>query len=186
MREYQQNNNIIPDSWLKYILFYAVSFAFIFLNAYLVLKKDTLLGILIPFALVIVLTAIYSYDKLIWVVVFCAPFSIPLKELVPGLPFDMFLPTEPLLFGILIVFLLTLLNGKKIDRSIIRHPVAIVLYFYLGWIAVTSCFSCLPLVSFKFMLTRIWYIVPFFFLFVFLFKDSKNIEKLILITKECY
>ena len=135
------------------------------------------MGILIPFALVIVLTAIYSYDKLIWVVVFCAPFSIPLKELVPGLPFDMFLPTEPLLFGILIVFLLTLLNGKKIDRSIIRHPVAIVLYFYLGWIAVTSCFSCLPLVSFKFMLTRIWYIVPFFFLFVFLFKDSKNIEK---------
>lgn len=179
MRESQQNNNIIPDSWLKYILFYAVSFAFIVINAYLVLKKDTLLGILIPFILVIVLTAIYSYDKLIWLTVIFAPFSIPLDNLVFGLPFDMHLPTEPLLFGILIIFLLSLLTGKKIDRSITRHPVAIVIYFYLGWMAITSCSSSLPLVSFKYLMTRIWFIVVFFFILTFLFNKSKNIEKFI-------
>lgn len=179
MKELQQNSNIIPDSWLKYILFYAVSAAFILINAYLVLKKDTLLGILIPFVFVIFLTAIYSYDKLIWLTVVFAPLSIPLDNLVFGLPFDMHLPTEPLLFGILIIFLLSLLIGKKIDKSITSHPVAIVLYFYLGWMAFTSCFSTLPLVSFKYLLTRIWFIVVFFFILSFLFKRQKNIEKFI-------
>jgi putative inorganic carbon (hco3(-)) transporter len=179
VRELQQNNNIIPDSWLKYILFYAFSTAFIFLNTYLVLKKDTLLGILIPFALVIFLTAIYSYDKLIWLAVIFTPLSIPLDNLIFGLPFDMNLPTEPLLFGVLLIFLISLLLGKKIDKSITRHPVAIVLYFYLGWMAFTSCFSILPLVSFKYLLTRIWFIVAFFFILLHLFKIQKNIEKFI-------
>jgi putative inorganic carbon (HCO3(-)) transporter len=179
VRELQQNSNIIPDSWLKYILFYAISTAFIFLNAYLVLKKDTLLGILIPFAFVIILTAVYSYDKLIWLTVIFAPLSIPLDNLAYGLPFDMHLPTEPLLFGILIIFLLSLLTGKKIDRSITRHPVAIVLYVYLGWMAITSCSSSLPIVSFKYLLTRIWFIVVFFFILIYLFKKQKNIEKFI-------
>ena len=179
MREFQQNSNIIPDSWLKYILFYTVSTAFIFLNAYLILKKDTLLGILIPFALIIFLTAIYSYDKLIWATVLFAPLSIPLDNFVYGLPFDMNLPTEPLLFGVLLIFLISLLIGKKIDRSITRHPVALVLYFYLGWMAITSCSSSLPIVSFKFLLTRIWFIVAFFFLLSFLFKKPKNLEKFI-------
>jgi O-antigen ligase len=179
VREFHQNNNIIPDSWLKYILFYTVSFAFILINAYLVWKKDTLLGILIPLALIIFLTAIYSYDKLIWLTVIFAPLSIPLDNLVYGLPFDMHLPTEPLLFGILLIFLLSLLIGKKIDRNITRHPVAIVLYFYLGWMAITSCSSSLPLVSFKYLLTRIWFIVVFFFLLIYLFNKQKNIEKFI-------
>jgi putative inorganic carbon (HCO3(-)) transporter len=179
VRELQQNSNIIPDSWLKYILFYAVSTAFILLNAYLVLKKDTLLGVLIPFALVIILTAIYSYDKLIWLTVIFAPLSVPLDNLVYGLPFDMHLPTEPLLFGILLIFLFSLLIGKKIDRSITRHPVAIVLYFYLGWMAITSISSSLPIVSFKYLLTRIWFIVVFFFILVYLFNKQKNIEKFI-------
>jgi putative inorganic carbon (hco3(-)) transporter len=179
VREFQPNSNIIPDSWLKYILFYAISTAFIFLNAYLVLKKDTLLGIIIPFAFVIFLTAIYSFDKLIWLTVLFAPLSVPLHNLASGVPFDMHLPTEPLLFGILIIFLLSLLIGKKIDRQITHHPVAIVLYFYLGWMAITSCSSSLPIVSFKYLLTRIWFIVAFFFILTFLFKQTKNIEKFI-------
>jgi putative inorganic carbon (hco3(-)) transporter len=179
VKELQQNNNIIPDSWLKYILFYAVSFSFILINAYLVLKKDTLLGIVIPVIFVVLLTAVYSYDKLIWLTVIFVPLSIPLKELIPGLPFDMNLPTEPLLFGILIIFLVSLLMGKKIDRDITRHPVSIVIYFYLIWMFITSISSTIPLVSFKYLLSRIWFIVAFFFILAYLFKKSTNIEKFV-------
>jgi len=179
VKELPQNNNIIPDRWLKYILFYAVSFAFILLNAYLVLKKDTLLGIVVPVAFAVILTAIYSYDKIIWLTIFFVPLSIPLKDLIPGLPFDMSLPSEPFLFGILIVFLLSLLLGKKIDRNITRHPVSIAIYFYLAWMLITSFSSCIPLVSFKYLLSRIWFIVAFFFILTYLFKKSANIEKFV-------
>jgi putative inorganic carbon (HCO3(-)) transporter len=158
-------NNYIPKKWVGHIVFYLFSFAFIWLNAWLMVKKDTILGCLIPFALAVILTAILSYDKLIWLVIAIAPLSIPLKEIVYGLPFDMFIPTEPLMFGILLLFVLS--------------PISIVIYIYLGWMAFTSITSSLPLVSFKFWLSRMWYVVIFFFLLSYLFKQQKNIEKFI-------
>jgi O-antigen ligase len=179
VKEIQQNSNIIPDSWLKYILFYAISIAFIFVNAYLVLKKDTLLAVLVPIAVLVFLTFIFSFDKLIWITILCAPLSIPLKKIAQGLPFDMHLPTEPILLGVVLFFMFSILTGKTLGKEITRHPIAIVIYFYLGWMAFTSMTSSLPLVSFKYLLTRIWFIIPFFFLLIFLFKNQKNIDKFI-------
>jgi len=182
VEEVRHNKNIIPDSWLKYILFYALSAAFILANAWLVLKKDTLLGIAVPFLFLFFVTAVYSYDKLIWLTVLFVPFSVPLRRLIPGLPFDMHMPTEPLLLGILILFLITQLNRKKIDRSIALHPIALTVYFYLAWMALTSISSTMPLVSFKYLLTRIWFTVVFLFLMAFLFlQKQKNIERFILL-----
>jgi hypothetical protein len=175
VKETQQNNNIIPDSWLKYILFYAISIVFILLNAYLILKKDTLVGIAIPFVFMVMLTAFYAYDKLIWLAVICTPFSLPLSEFAYGLPFDLHMPTEPLLVGILIVFLFSFLTKKKLDSDITKHPVSKVIYFYLGWIAITTISSSLPLVSFKFFIARLWFVV-----FSFLFLSTCSINRRIL------
>jgi len=179
VKEIQQNNNIIPDSWLKYILFYAISVAFILLNAYLVLKKDTLLASIIPIVVLVIMTFIFSFDKLIWLTIICAPLSIPLDQIAYGLPFDMHLPTEPILLGVVLFFFVSILLGKKIGKDITHHPVSYVIYFYLGWMALTSITSSLPLVSFKYLLTRIWFIIPFFFLLIYLFRNQKNIEKFI-------
>lgn len=138
-----------------------------------------MLGVLIPAVLVILLTAIFEYQKLIWLVVFLTPLSVPLHELYFGLPVDMFIPTEPLLFGILILFLFSFFRGKRIDKNITKHPVSIVIYVYLGWMIFTTFFSTLPLVSIKFVLTRIWYVLIFFFLMTYLFKDQKKIEQFV-------
>lgn len=160
-------------------MFYLFSLAFIYLNAWLLVKKDTILGCIIPVVLAILLTAILSYDKLIWLIVAIAPLSIPLHELVYGLPFDMFVPTEPLMFGVLLLFILSVVRGKRLNNAIAKHPIAIAIFFYLGWMAVTSATSSIPLVSFKFFLARVWYVVIFFFLLSYLFEKQKNIEKFI-------
>jgi putative inorganic carbon (hco3(-)) transporter len=177
VKEVQQNNNIIPDSWLKYILFYAISLLFILINAYLVVKKDTLLGIGIPILFAILLTAIYSYDKLIWITVLFAPLSVPLQSLIYGLPLDMHLPTEPLIFGILILFFISMAQGKRIGKDIIRHPISIAIYFYLAWLLLTTITSSMPLVSIKFLLSQTWFIVVYFFILAYIFKKQQNIEK---------
>ena len=41
---------------------------------------------------------------------------------------------------------------------ILNHPVTYAILFYLFWILVTSVTSSMPLVSFKFLLARIWFI----------------------------
>ena len=169
----------IPDKWIRIFLFYAFSFAFVLLNAWLLLKKDTLLGALVPVALVILLTAIFEYRRLIWLAVFLTPLSIPLDQIVYGLSFDMAIPTEPLLFGILLLFVLSIAQGRRIDRKITSHPVSIIIYLYLGWMALTSITSSMPVVSLKFLLARTWYVVIFFFLMAYLFKNQKKIEQFI-------
>lgn len=131
----------------------------------------------LPFFLVVALLAIFSFDKLIFFVVLLAPLSVELRRLMPGLPVDMFLPTEPILVGVLILFLLKIIHERRFDRDILLHPVSLVIYLNVFWIFLTSVTSSMPVVSIKFLLARIWFLVAFYLLAAKLFKEGKNMEK---------
>ena len=131
----------------------------------------------LPVVFAILLTAVYSFEKIIYLAVFFAPLSIPLHEILPGFGFDMYLPTEPLLFGLLIVFLLKVLHERKFDRNILLHPISLAIYVHLLWLLITSITSTMPIVSFKFLLARTWFIVAFYFLTAKLFSAGHNMEK---------
>ncbi len=168
---------MFSSRFIKISLFYSISIAFILLNAWFVVSKHTLILNALPIVLLVFLLAVYSFDKLIYIVVFFAPLSIALRRLVPGVPFDMYLPTEPLLFGILILFLLKVLQERGFDRKIIFHPVTIAIALNLLWMFVTSATSCMPVVSFKYLLSRIWFIVGLYLLTIKLFSEGKNMER---------
>ena len=131
----------------------------------------------LPIVLAIILVVIFSFDKIIYLIVFFAPLSIPLRKVMPGLGFDMYLPTEPLLFGLLILFLLKVLHERNFDRKILLHPVSLAIYLNLFWILLTSLTSTMPVVSIKFLLSRVWFIVGLYLLTTKLFSEGKNIEK---------
>ncbi len=163
----------------KIVLFYGVSVLFIFLNIFFLIKRETLLAAALPLVLVVVLLAFYKLDSLLLVITFCTPLSLPLSELFPNLPFDMFLPTEPMLFGVMILFLFKLIETGGVERDISKHPVSLAIYFYLGWMLVTSFTSTMPVVSLKFWLSKIWFVAAFYFLGIYLFRDFKNIYRFV-------
>jgi O-antigen ligase len=164
---------------IKITLFYLISALFILLNAYFLVKKHSMIISALPLVFSVVLLAILELDKLLLLVVAFTPLSLPLSELMPGLDFDMFLPTEPLLFGILLIFILKLAANRSFDRDILRHPVSLAIYFSLFWMLVTSLTSTMPMVSLKFLLSRIWFIVGFYLITAKLFESGRNIEKYI-------
>ena len=131
----------------------------------------------IPVALAILLIVVFSFDKIVYFIAFFAPLSIPLHEIIPGFSFDMYLPTEPLLFGLLIVFLLKVLHERNFDNDILQHPVSLAIYLNLFWILLTVLTSSMPVVSFKFLLSRLWFVVGLYFLTAKIFKEGKNLEK---------
>lgn len=133
----------------------------------------------LPFLLALFLLVIYSFDKVVYLIIFFIPLSIPLHEVMPGLGFDMYLPTEPLLFGLLIVFVLKVLHEREFDRKILTHPVSLAIFLNIIWIFLTALTSTMPVVSFKFLLSRIWFVVGFYFLAYKLFAEGKNFEKYI-------
>ena len=110
--------------------------AFTVLNLVCIYNEFTLLSLL-PVAIILVGMAFLALDKLMLLIAFMAPLSIPLSEIIPNLPIDMFLPTEPLLAGIMLLLIFKVLFTKKFDTRILTHPVSITIYIYLAWMLIT-------------------------------------------------
>lgn len=164
---------------IKIILFYLISALFILLNVFFLATRHSMVMSALPLILAVVLLAFFAFDKLLYLVVFFTPLSLPLSEIASGLAFNMFLPTEPLLFGILLIFILKCFASGKFDRGILTHPVSLAIYLGLFWTFLTTLTSTLPIVSVKFFLSRVWFLVGFYLLAAKLFESGKNIEKYI-------
>lgn len=162
-------DNALKSNWVI-----VLTFLFIMANSALIALEQYWFS-LVPFALVLIILAFVAMDKLMWVIVFTTPLSLNLEALEFG-GVGMFLPTEPLLFGILLIFFLKLIYEKYFDKDVAYHLVSKAIYFHLGWILITVVTSTLPLVSIKFFLARLWFIVAFYFIATQLFKKVANIR----------
>ena len=127
---------------------------------------------LLPFAIIVALLYVYSLDVIIWIIVFATPLAINIQDLDRGVGIS--LPTEPLLFGVMILFFIKLLFSNTIERRFMMHPVTIAIMLNLSWLLVTSFTSELPLVSVKFLISRLWFVVPMYFVGSILFKKFEN------------
>lgn len=155
---------------------YLLSFVFIIANGICMYNEFYYLN-LVPAALLVILLALFSLDKLMLLVVFLTPLAINLQHLEGGLGLS--LPTEPIIFGIMIIFILKQLHQSTFDKTVMSHPITISIIVYLTWIFITSITSELPVVSMKFLISRLWYILVFYFLGIQLFKEYSNIKKFI-------
>jgi O-antigen ligase len=153
---------------------YILSIAFIVLNAICTYLEFYYFN-LVPAILLVILLALFSLDKLILGVVFLTPLAVNLQNLEGGLGLS--LPTEPIIFGIMLVFIFKQLYQSTLDRRVLRHPVTIAIFINLIWIFITCITSDLPMVSFKFLVARLWFVIAFYFLGTQLFRDYKNIKR---------
>ncbi len=129
-------------------------FAAIALNEYFVVG--------IPALLLLLYMTIIDFRKVFYFLIICIPLSTEFY-FPNGLATD--LPTEPLMIGLMGVYgIYVLRHGKEMDSSFIRHPLALLLVLHLFWIFATTITSSLFLVSLKFSLAKLWYVVTFFFL----------------------
>ena len=133
----------------------------------------------LPILLGVLMLYLFSFDKVIFLIAFLTPLSINMEGLGIDLGVSLSIPVEPMLFGVLFFFIAKLLYERKFDNPISRHPISIVIYLMLIWILITTITSELPLVSAKYLLSRIWFIIPAYFICAKLFKNPDNINKFI-------
>lgn len=152
---------------------YLVAALFVAIALFMVVNKNNYLFFALPIVLGILLLYIFSLDKVMMLISFLVPLSVVLEEFEQ---LAVSLPAEPLLAGVLILFIAKLLYDGHYDRSIARHPVSIVIYCMFIWMIVTAITSEMPIVSVKFIIARLWFVVPAFFLCALLFKKPKNID----------
>lgn len=171
-----EQSNLIPHlldkKHIKWV--YALSILFIITNAVCTYFEFYYLNLL-PAVLLVVLLAFFSLDKLILFVVFLTPLAVNLQDIEGGLGLS--LPTEPIIFGIMILFILKQLHKNSLDIRVLRHPITITILINLAWIFITCLTSELPIVSFKFLVSRLWFVIAFYFIGTQLFQNYANIKK---------
>ena len=155
---------------------YLLSFLFIATCAVFIAKEQYWF-LAVPVAALLVLLYIYALDQLMLFILFATPLAVEYKSSDFQIAFS--LPTEPLMFGILLLFVIRLLYEGRIDKKLLKHPVTIAIIINITWLTITCFTSTMPLVSFKFLVARLWFVCTFYFLGVLLFRNFNNIKKLI-------
>lgn len=156
--------------------------AYILGNAYIMVYKRGYFYPynLLPFALFIVYTAIFHLQNLVYFLAFCTPLAISLKELGLTEGPDLSLPTEPIMFGIMLVYILIHFQKTVTDKTFLNHPLTLLIGFQLLWMFVTTCTSTDVVISLKYLVSRLWFIFSCYIIIPHLFQNKKNIINFVL------
>src|SRR4051812_34748303 len=128
--------NLVPQFLQKYLRLYWVPalvllylFGHIYIQAY---KRPWFYPYsCLPIVLFIVYTAIFHLQQLVLLLAFCTPLSITLKEMGLTQGPDLSIPTEPVMAGIMLMFILNPLHKPLITKKFRDHPVTVLITIQL-------------------------------------------------------
>jgi O-antigen ligase len=118
--------------------------------------------LLIPFSWVfapIVLHYIIAESKqLFWLLLILIPLSTELS-ISPSIGIDF--PIEIVLLVITAISILLIAFQPGIFSNSLRSPLLLLIILHISWVLLTAFFSSTPILSFKYLLAKCWYIIPF-------------------------
>ena len=169
---------------------------FIVAEALVMYWKGGFMMSLLPLGLLVVWLFVVRFETGLLLMALLTPFALNVA-LLPGMELSM--PVEPMMILFSFFFFFRVLIGRKSEvgsrsrqtpnsklqtpnselrtPNFLRHPVTLLLLASLAWMAITSCTSRMPWVSFKYLLARIWFVVPFFFAATQIFRDRTRIRQ---------
>lgn len=158
-------------------LFYLVVFSYILLNTYVLLfdRGSFYLYNAIPAFIIIILLALFSIEKVMFIMAFVTPLAITLKEMGFSDGLNLSLPSEPLMIGIAFLYIINEFSHGITPKEILRHPITILILLQLAWIFFTMLTSELPIISIKFLIARLWFIISCYFMCTQIFKNKQYI-----------
>ncbi len=156
---------------LPYLL---VCTSFILLNTYAIINGSYWVSYL-PVLVAIFLMVFFELERALLLLTFLIPLSINFDDIGYGLGIS--LPDEPFIILIMFLSVFKIFIKSEYHFDVFRHPITVALLINFGWMLFTAFTSDMPFVSLKFMLSRFWYIVVFYFMAVMLFIKRENISK---------
>jgi O-antigen ligase len=108
------------------------------------------------------------------------PFSVEV-ELPGGLSTD--LPTEPLMWVTLIYStILVLSNLDRLNTSRLQNPITLMILLHLIWIGICTVMSGYKMISFKWLVAKFWYVIPFYCGTYYFVSNQSNFTKVLKLT----
>lgn len=118
-----------------------------------------------PFVVVLAGFSVLNYRAIFLSFFVLVPFSMEFYFGSLGLD----LPTEPIMLVLMGLSLFLLSSQiKTVDAKYITHALSVLLFLHMVWIFFTSLHAQNVIFSFKYLLAKLWYVIPFYFLPMFL------------------
>ncbi|PBQ34094.1 hypothetical protein CNR22_20700 [Sphingobacteriaceae bacterium] len=136
---------------------------------------------LLPVACFIIYTAIFHLQNLVLFLAFFTPLAVSLKELGLTEGPDLSLPTEPVMFGIMLLYVMIHFQKTVTDKKFLNHPLSILIFVQLLWMFFTTCTSTEFVISLKYLISRLWFIFSGYIIIPHLFQNRKNMINFILV-----
>ena len=132
---------------------------------------------LISIGLIAIYAAFFYTDIAFLSIAFLTPLSINIEEYTRS--FGLYIPTEPLLFGIMVLLLMMNIRKQLFPEDIWKNPIIWAVIFYIFWVFITSITSSNPITSFKFLLARLWFMIPILLYGSMIFQKTKYIRSFV-------
>jgi O-antigen ligase len=164
------------DSKTIFLLF--ASFCLLILGAYFITQNILVLAI--PFGIVAVVCTLLDIRYAYYILVLCLPISLnPVEQ--GGMSID--LPTELILILLTMLFpFIVLQNSTFFNKNYIKNPLVAIVILWVVWIGITSISSTNVMLSLKFFVAKVWYIIPLVFITsLIVFDRPKVFEKIFII-----
>lgn len=172
------------DLLLKYLkpwIIPLLMIAYILGNAYVMIYKKFYFYPYnaLPLILFVIYTAVFHLQQLVFFLAFCTPLAISLKEMGLTQGPDLSIPTEPIMAGIMLVYIINHLHKDLAEKRFRDHPVTILITIQLFWMLVTTCTSTEVIVSVKYLISRLWFIFSCYIIVPHLFVRRENIVRFV-------
>jgi O-antigen ligase len=132
---------------------------------------------LIPFVSLFFYVGWHSLRVLFLLLLFSLPFSMG-YQFSDTLGTDF--PDELLMLSVAVFFFCSwFYKPSLLSRKVLNHPLVLILFLCLSWMLLSGIFSTEPLISFKYILAKGWYIGSFVFAPLILFKEKEILKKAI-------
>ena len=154
----------------EWVVALSVSAAFIVANSILMSQEQNAL-LLVPLVGLVVAFFVMRFEQALLSIALLTPFAINTTLLGT---MQLSLPSEPMMILLSALFLFRILVDKNYDRAILRHPVSMAVLAQLGWMVVTSLTAVEVVTSLKYTAARMWFVLPFFFAGVQVFRNRKR------------
>jgi len=144
--------------------------AIFILSNCIALKYEFLLVPYFSAIVVVFYLLIFRFDWLMYLMAFATPFSLEFADTKYNIGIS--IPAEIMMVLLTLLFFVRLLYDVRLERKIIFHPVSILIYLYLIWMLITSITSEIPLVSFKYWASQLWFITACYFMVILLIRND--------------
>lgn len=153
----------------------AAALLFSIANGY-ALYHEFYLFSLLPVAAILGWVLIYRPKYALLFIALGTPLSVNFENIAALGGIGISIPTEPLMVALMLLYLLWLGTGGQVDKRLIRHPLTVAVIFSLLWMFITSLTSTMPVVSFKFLLARLWFVTTMYFMINSFFSKERFLK----------